>query len=151
MKNYQIHLMALAILVLVYRIPKAKLFLQGLFEKICDVRLFRISALILVFILTSVMGVIKTQALDFGAFDQGIFQQVLYSISHGLGFQYTLEYGNRSYLATHFAPYLALIAPFFRLSGNSNYFLVVLNSLLIWGGVWAWVKQAVGPVKASRA
>ncbi|MEM3383750.1 MAG: DUF2079 domain-containing protein [Nitrososphaerales archaeon] len=75
------------------------------------------------------------------AWDLGLFNQVLWSTLHGEPFYYTLEpfwsqYNN--FLATHFAPILIIILPFYALYPKPETLLIIHSAIISLGGVAAY-------------
>ena len=87
------------------------------------------------------VGLLQTRALQTRLFDVGIFHQILWSLIHGLGFHSSIS-GAGNFLLDHLSPSLALLAPFFWLSGESPYFLSQVHVLLLFGGAAAWLYYA---------
>lgn len=102
---------------------------------------FRWTVLFLVMGFASALAVFQTLALRVPLYDVGIFHQILWSLSHGLGFFSSISKAG-NFLHDHFSPSLALFLPFFKLSGESPYFLPVVQSILIFGGGAAWIYLA---------
>lgn len=90
--------------------------------------------------LSVLIGVAQALGLRFTMFDVGIFHQVLWGISSGHGFVSTVS-GAGNFLLDHLALSLTVLAPAYWIS-DSVTMLAIIHSLLIWGGVWAWVKSA---------
>lgn len=89
-------------------------------------------------VLSVVMGALQDAVGQRGMYDQGIFLQVFWSLTHGHGFDYTIS-GTGNYLNDHFAPAIALLSPFFAVLGGGPFALTAMSSLLIWGGVLPWL------------
>lgn len=89
-------------------------------------------------VLSVVMGALQDAVGQRGMYDQGIFLQVFWSLTHGHGFDYTIS-GTGNYLNDHFAPAIALLSPFFAVLGGGPFALTAMSSLLIWGGVLSWL------------
>jgi uncharacterized membrane protein len=102
---------------------------------------FRWAAILIVAIASIFLAVLQTRALRFPLYDVGIFHQVLWSISQGLGFHSTIS-GAGDFLTDHYSPSLALLTPFFLGVDGSPYFLPVVHVLLLFGGASAWVYLA---------
>ncbi|MFZ9596119.1 MAG: DUF2079 domain-containing protein, partial [Bdellovibrionia bacterium] len=88
-----------------------------------------------------ILAVLQVQVLAVPLYDVGIFHQVLWSLSQGLGFHSSIS-GAQNFLTDHSSVALALLLPFFQMSGGSVYFLPVIQGVLLWGGAWAWVRLA---------
>jgi uncharacterized membrane protein len=87
------------------------------------------------------LGVAQTMALRAPLYDVGIFHQILWGLSHGYGFLSTLSKAG-NFLLDHFAPSLVLLTPVYWLTGSSPLTLAVVQPLLFYGGVAAWVYLA---------
>jgi uncharacterized membrane protein len=71
-------------------------------------------------------------------FDQGIFNQIMWSLTHGHGFRSTIEVpGN--HLLVHFSPTLILVAPWVALLRFHPLALVMISVVCTWGSVLAWM------------
>ena len=84
------------------------------------------------------LAILQTRALRVTLWDVGIFHQILWSLSQGLGFQSSLSGAGNS-LLDHFSPSLILLVPFFKAFGGSPYFLPVVQVILLFGGGAAWI------------
>ena len=89
----------------------------------------------------AVVGVLQTMALRYPMWDVGIFHQVIWSLAHGHGFTSTIS-GAGNFLRDHLSPSLIFLVPFYWISGSSPITLGWLSSLLIFGGVAAWIYLA---------
>jgi uncharacterized membrane protein len=74
-------------------------------------------------------------------YDVGIFHQILWGISHGLGFHSTIS-GAGDFLLDHFSPSLRLLVPAFQYFQETPLFLPALQGFLLFGGAAAWVYLA---------
>lgn len=88
--------------------------------------------------LACVLGVLQTFALRVPLYDVGLFHQILWSLAHGYGFVSTIS-GAGNFLLDHLSPSLALLTPFYWLSGSSPLTLAVLHPVLLYAGIAAWV------------
>lgn len=70
--------------------------------------------------------------------DVGIFHQIISNLAEGNGWIATIT-GVENFWSDHFSPSLALLVPFFKLTGNSPLVLAVVHAGLVFGGVGAWV------------
>jgi hypothetical protein len=95
-------------------------------------------ALALACALGSVIGALQALALQVPQYDVGIFHQIIWAVAHGHGFLSTIS-GAGNFLLDHLSPTLALVVPLFWISGDSPLVLPVLQPLLVFGGVAAWV------------
>lgn len=87
------------------------------------------------------LGVAQTMALRAPLYDVGIFHQILWGLSHGYGFLSTVSKAG-NFLLDHLAPSLALLTPVYWLTGSSPLTLAIVQPLLLYGGVAAWVYLA---------
>jgi uncharacterized membrane protein len=84
------------------------------------------------------LGVLQAYALRYPLYDVGIFQQILWNLAHGHGFGSTLS-GTGNFLLDHFSPSLVLLTPFYWVTASWPAILPLLQALLIFGGVAAWL------------
>ncbi len=89
-------------------------------------------------LLACVIGVLQALALRYTMYDVGLYHQVFWAVSQGHGFLSTIS-GAGNYLLDHLSVSYALFAPLFSLTGGSPLVLPVLQPLLIFSGVAAWV------------
>jgi uncharacterized membrane protein len=82
--------------------------------------------------------VLQTLALRSTLYDVGIFHQILWSLTHGLGFNSTVS-GAGNFLQDHFSPSLLLLVPFFWLARFNPLFLGVMQTFFLFGGAGAWI------------
>ncbi len=96
------------------------------------------ATLLLCFIFSVATSIAQCLALRVTLYDVGIFHQILWSLKHGFGFHSTIS-GAGNFLMDHFSPSLALLLPFFYLSGDHPLTFPVIQNLLIFGGSSAWL------------
>lgn len=94
-----------------------------------------------VFALAFCLAILQTFALRFTLYDVGIFHQIVWSVSKGFGFWSSIS-GAGNFLLDHFSPTLALVVPFFWLTGGAPWILPVLHAVLIFTGIAAWIRLA---------
>jgi uncharacterized membrane protein len=76
-----------------------------------------------------ILGLRRYCGLAAGAFDLGIFDQVVFNVADGAGFFSSLK-DDSSYLADHFSPILGALAPLYRLWPSPVVLLCVQSSVL---------------------
>ena len=84
------------------------------------------------------ISVLPCLALRTTLWNVGIFHQILWSLSHGLGFHSTIS-GAGNFLEDHFSPSLVTLVPFFYLSDGNPLTLPIVHTVLIYGGASAWL------------
>ncbi len=84
------------------------------------------------------LAIEQTLALRVTLYDVGIFHQILWSLSHGLGFHSTIS-GAGNFLQDHFSPSLALLVPGFQLALKTPFYLPIVHTLLLFLGGAAWI------------
>ena len=84
------------------------------------------------------LSVLQAFSLRTTLYDVGIFHQILWSLSQGLGFHSTIS-GAGDFLSDHFSPSLALLVPLFVIFKKSPLFLPVLQPILLFGGGLSWI------------
>ena len=85
-----------------------------------------------------VLAIQQTLAMRVRLYDVGIFHQILWSITNGLGFHSTIS-GAGDFLKDHLSPSLLLFVPLFSVFDGNPLFLPVLQVSLIFLGAAAWI------------
>jgi len=88
--------------------------------------------------ISTVLFIMKTFAGRYMMFDQGIFNQIMWSIGNGLGFHTTIEAPGNHFLV-HLSPTLFFAWPISALFHHHPVGLVLVSSLCVWGGLYAWL------------
>ena len=90
----------------------------------------------------STITILKYLTFNTYAWDLGIYNQVMWSLVTGHGFQYTPEYfinPSGNYMAQHFAPDLLLLAPIYALAPSPATLLVVQSLVVALGAYPVWL------------
>jgi uncharacterized membrane protein len=90
------------------------------------------------FVLSAGISVLQCLSLRTPLYDVGLFHQVIWGLAHGYGFSSSIS-GAGNFLLDHFSPSLVLLVPAFWLSASSALTLLVIQPLLVFGGVAAWI------------
>jgi len=109
--------------------------------KLSSDRRNRRSILMMGFCWAALLGVMQAHALRFPLYDVGIFQQILWSLTNGHGFNSTIS-GAGNFLQDHLSLSLVLLVPLFKLVQSFPSTLAVVHPSLIFCGVLAWVHLA---------
>jgi uncharacterized membrane protein len=88
---------------------------------------------------TAIFPILRTFAGNHTIYDHGIYNQMMWSLGHGLGMTNTIE-PTLKHSLIHFSPTLIAAWPISALFNYHPVGLVVTASLATWGGIYAWLK-----------
>lgn len=94
----------------------------------------------------SVLGILRHEALNSHSYDMGVYNQLVWNISHGRFFETSLEYYDYNFLGDHLSLFLVFLAPLYWLRADPSVLIIVQAVALALAGIpiYWYAKERLG-------